>query len=105
MPKEITYTADPSFLKMPDGNEFGEGSPDADAALKTDSGGKWQRRGVHVGWVKNGKGNTIEIGVAEFDPSREQPTHGAFLNLDREGVNQLIRSLRKARDQALGADA
>ena len=31
--------------------------------------------------------------------------HGWFIQLDRSTINQLIRELRKARDQAFGADA
>ena len=30
---------------------------------------------------------------------------GMYVSLDREGVNRMIRSLRKARDQAFGSDA
>jgi hypothetical protein len=32
-------------------------------------------------------------------------TEGWFVNLDRASINRLIRALRKARDQAFGADA
>ena len=100
MPKEITYTDAPAFLAMPDGNEFPEGSPEADRAVN--HGGKWRRRGAHVGWVK---GRSVEIGVASFDPSREMPNDGVFMSLDRDGINRLIRTLRKARDAAYGSDA
>ena len=33
------------------------------------------------------------------------PFHGWHATLDREGINLLIRALRKARDAAYGADA
>lgn len=100
MPKEITYTDAPAYLAMPDGSEYSEGSAEAEAAAN--SGGKWQRRGVHVGWVKD---RHVEVGVAQFDPSRERASEGVFLSLDRAGINRLIRSLRKARDAAYGSDA
>lgn len=100
MPKEITYTSDGPFLAMPDGNEFPESSPEA--ARGANEGGKWYQRGVHVGWTK---GRYVEVGVATFDPSREMPTGGVFMSLDRDGCNRLIRSLRKARDAAYGSDA
>ncbi len=36
--------------------------------------------------------------------SPEQPFTGWWVTLDREGINRLIRSLRKARDAAFGRD-
>ena len=47
----------------------------------------------------------VEVGVASFDPAREQPSDGVFMSLDRDGINRLVRSLRKARDAAFGSDA
>lgn len=35
----------------------------------------------------------------------DEPFNGWHATLDREGINRLIRSLRKARDAAFGADA
>lgn len=100
MPKEITYSDDPTFLAMPDGNEYPEGSPEA-AEAEGQPGAKYRRRGVQVGWTKQ----HVEVGVASFDPSREMPSDGVFVSLDREGINRHIRNLRKARDAAFGADA
>jgi len=40
---------------------------------------------------------------AEVEPS--EPFNGWHATLDRDGINRLIRSLRKARDAAFGADA
>lgn len=97
MPKELTYTDAPAFLLMPDGNEYPEGHEPSEA-----SGGKYFRRGVQVGWTRH---QIVEIGVAQFDPSRELPTKGVFMSLDRAGINRLIRTLRKARDAAYGSDA
>lgn len=108
MPKEITYSnSDPVFLKTADGHEYAEGSPEATQAVKDQysqpgPGPKWRQRGVHVGWTR---GNFVEVGVASFDVSKEQPADGAFIHLDRDAINRVIRSLRKARDAAYGADA
>lgn len=100
MPKEITYTNDPAFLLVGQ-NEYSEGSDEANKYIGTGEG-KWLQRGIHIGWVK---GKSVEIGAASFDPSHERPSDGVFMSLDRDGINRLIKSLRKARDQAYGADA
>jgi hypothetical protein len=83
------------------------------------------RRGnpwMQVGWAR---GQYVQIGVLTEGPEARQdtlvPAHqtedggiikalGAegeslFCDLDRDGINKLIRSLRKARDQAYGSDA
>lgn len=99
MPKELIYGDEP-YLKMPDGNEYAEYS--VEAGEHKDQGGKWMQRGVHVGWTR---GRFVEVGAAAFDPSRQMPNDGVFMTLDRDGINRLIRALRKARDQAYGADA
>lgn len=39
------------------------------------------------------------------DYSVDGAVTGWFVNMDRDGLNQLIRVARKARDQAFGADA
>lgn len=99
MPKEITYSNESSFLKMPNGDEIPEGDVESERDYPD---GKWRRRGIHVGWLKD---RNVEIGAASFDPSREMPADGVFMSLDRDGINRLIRSLRKARDAAFGKDA
>lgn len=102
MPKVITYSDAPAFLQMPDGNEYSEGSEEANNIRKQEEqGAKWRRRGVQVGWVK---GRSVELGVALFDPSREQPSDGIFISLDRDGIQRLIRSLRDGRDAVYGKD-
>lgn len=58
-----------------------------------------------VGWNRNVP--SIELATREggdIDES-ERERGGYFAHLDREGINRLIRTLRKARDQAFGADA
>jgi hypothetical protein len=59
---------------------------------------------AHVGWTKDR--DHVEVAVL----SRDKPTFpgdtsgGWFVQLDRAGINHLIRSLRKARDQSFGRD-
>jgi hypothetical protein len=36
---------------------------------------------------------------------KPEPFLGWFVTLNRDGINRLIRALRRARDEALGADA
>lgn len=87
---------------------------------------RWRDRNtdsyVRVGWSK-GEGDHVQIATAvpadskkvrilfydeetknwnEYDPIEDQ---GLFVQLDRFGINRLIRTLRKARDDAFGADA
>lgn len=40
----------------------------------------------------------------ESIPLSEYGSRGLYATLDREGINQLIRVLRRARDQAFGRD-
>lgn len=96
MPKEIVYDATGVFMQAADGNEYRDGSEPPGAI------GQYRRRGVHVGWTRN---QHAEVGVASFDISREMPEDGVSVSLDRDGINRLIRALRRARDAAFGADA
>lgn len=56
---------------------------------------------VEVGWSRQGS-----VQVATIDPDAVLGTResGLYVELDRVGINQLIRLLRKARDQAYGRD-
>jgi len=71
---------------------------------------------VQVGWTRGNE--HVEIAtvaptgrLAIFDPDTgthiltESVTPGWFMQLDRNGINQMIRVLRRARDQAFGEDA
>lgn len=42
--------------------------------------------------------------VDEGGTPDEQPFAGFYVSLDRQGINALIRQLRRARDQAYGRD-
>jgi hypothetical protein len=70
---------------------------------------------VHVGWDRKGFVQVATVApagrVAPYDPVQKkhviaQDAHdpGWFVGLDRDGINQLIRNLRKARDAAFGKD-
>lgn len=105
MPKKITYSDDsPEFLKYPDGNEVPHQEDSGTYPAEGFEKAKWRRRGVHVGWMKDKQ--YVEIGVAQFDSSREMPAQeGVFMMLDRPAVNRLIRVLQEARNSSFGKDA
>lgn len=59
---------------------------------------------LQIGWDRTV--SNVNIGTrqgGDFPDDTERP--GFFVNLDRAGINNLIRTLRKARDAAFGADA
>lgn len=63
---------------------------------------------VHVGWTRDAR--HVEVATVMPDTSRElrseTPNHyGWHVQLDRDGINDLIHRLRKARDSAFGKDA
>lgn len=60
---------------------------------------------VELGWAKeNGE---VQIATTNFgiEAGPGDPARGWYVTLDRHGINRLIRSLRKARDQSFGVDA
>lgn len=67
---------------------------------------------IHVGWsnftdgwvqVASLRSETIPDGPA--GPAHLSQPVGLYVNLDRKGINDLIRALRKARDRTFGSDA
>lgn len=61
---------------------------------------------VKVGWSK--EAGHVEVATVAPDAMTLQPTpegNGWFVQLDRAGINRLIRTLRRARDDAYGSDA
>lgn len=79
MPKEVIY------------DKFGPQLTNGDPKLFT----------VNVGWSLGG-----DVQVATVDDSEPLGTvkSGLYVTLDRDGINRLIKALRKARDQAYGKD-
>lgn len=71
-----------------------------------DGGGR--RESVRVGWDRIGYVQLATVLQAGTDgaPSEHasEVDQGQFVDLDRESINRLIRTLRKARDQAYGSD-
>jgi len=60
----------------------------------------------HQMWVHWSRGLHVTVSTVATDP--QNPTTdwgGIHVELDREGINRVIRALRKARDQAYGSDA
>lgn len=58
---------------------------------------------VKVTWDKE----TGDVQIATLDPGNEyayDATGGYYVDLDRQGINRLIKVLRRARDQAFGKD-
>lgn len=59
---------------------------------------------LHVGWTRDR--DHVEVATrAGGDYADDLKRPGLFVQLDRDGINRLIRALRKARDAAFGADA
>jgi hypothetical protein len=59
---------------------------------------------IETGWTRNLPG--VQVGTVNPEAGGiHDPSAGWFVSLDRQGVNRLIRTLRKARDQAFGPDA
>lgn len=62
----------------------------------------WSAGHVQLATCTDDLDNLRALGAAA---APDQPDwRGVFLQLDREGINELIRSLRKARDSAFGRD-
>lgn len=66
---------------------------------------------VEVGWRR---GDDVQIATTnpdspltqdDGDPTEKTSVNGWWVTLDRDGINKLIRDLRRARDQAYGQDA
>lgn len=57
---------------------------------------------VKVGWTKDAE--HVEIALV-WGPDLELPDEFRHAQMDRNGLNRLIRTLRTARDDAFGKDA
>lgn len=56
---------------------------------------------IEVAWQRD----HMDVEVGSTNHSADFDVRGWFVHLDRAGTNRLIRTLRRARDQAFGADA
>jgi len=60
---------------------------------------------AQVGWGRDSQ--HVQLATVNDDAAKLEPTpegNGWFVQLDRHGINDLIRILRRARDQAFGRD-
>lgn len=88
MPRE-TVVQPESLLRNP----VGEGMPPGSRTLE-------EALGLSVGWNKIGW-----VQIHMFPKEYESTGDWSIVDLDRGSINRLIRTLRKARDAAYGADA
>jgi hypothetical protein len=103
MPKENVYV-EKAFVRMKDGNEYYVDSPEATRALAADpviGVDKTLQRMVHVGWSRGG---WVELATVQREAAEHTLDAGMFVTMSRSEINDLIRLLRRARDQAFGKD-
>lgn len=100
MPKELVYGSEPPYAEVSSarsvvGVHWGH-EMDSYVQLSTSL------------FNDDGKYETADgvVHTAEGDDAvrRELWSQGYYVNLDRRGINKLIRNLRRARDQAFGRD-
>lgn len=59
---------------------------------------RWSRESEYVQVA------TVLVELGDHMPIEKSVSGGWYLNLDRTGINDMIRFLRRARDQAFGKD-
>lgn len=64
----------------------------------------WQRDG-HVQIATTNAHSPFTMGSGDTPDDPEELFYGWHVTLDRDGINKLIKDLRRARDAAYGADA
>lgn len=57
---------------------------------------------IKVGWAKDRPG--VDLAVVDMDKDPDG-FEAQYINLDRQGLNRLITTLRRARDGSFGKDA
>jgi hypothetical protein len=63
------------------------------------------RIAVSLGWSRQDAGGYVQLGTIRNGKEHSfDPADGLYADLDREGINDLIRLMRRARDQAFGRD-
>ena len=74
-------------------------------------GNKWDNEGKFPFWVEltwskeTGHIQMATLAPSDYEGEPDSLTNGWYVTLDRHHINKLIKSLRRARDQAFGADA
>lgn len=58
-----------------------------------------------VPMVRWGRDGSVQLATVDLELDESDPARGMFADMDRNGINRLIQVLRRARDQAYGADA
>lgn len=96
MPKEIVRSYEPVALTKQEVEEYEAAGGERDVV------GKIYTQ-AELGWSR--EAYFAQLGVTIEDPSIDWEKRGYFIQLDRDGINRLIRALRKARDQVFGKDA
>lgn len=90
MPKEYVY-GPKAFLSSGDA-KYTCANPEAEFAAT-------------VGWSRLDNGGVVQLATIRNGQEQSfEPEHGLYMELDRVGINDLIRLLRRARDQAFGRD-
>lgn len=109
MPKEtIRDTYYGMTYPIIEGQPVTVGSTTAPSYIDVDPGGSTvgfsqpEYRYVAVRWDRTG---IVTVDTADAIDRGVEGVFGPHVHLDRDGINRLIRALRKARDQAFGADA
>jgi len=82
MPKEIVYSSEP----------FDESFRRCIAEVR------WSRDSEYCQIA------TVIVEATDLSPIEDTVSGGWYVNLDRHGINDLVRNLRRARDQAFGRD-
>lgn len=99
MPKETVEGAHGSFAII-EGNEVGLDDIPMDNAEPL----KFYERRMITRWAR--ESGYVELGVAKVEITTEDEEVDAhYVLLTRDAINRQIRIMRKARDQAFGADA
>lgn len=65
---------------------------------------------AQVGWCRHREDGMHHVEIStlaggDYNETPQEPRPGFYVSLDRDGVNRLIRTLRRARDAAFGSDA
>lgn len=97
MPKELIYSREALDAKV-------------GAEENTPAAGRYPVEHLAVGWARD---RGVQIGMAAGPTATIRIDEGVtggdtdslWMDLDRDGCNRLIQSIRKARDAAYGADA